>query len=165
MVSFDNSPVGARGGVSLFNERTFVGRLPPARMRSNSASRDWELRGTLPTTYGLPLSVCAFCHCFWLFLPGDRKAPRPGRRRDGLLPSFSSAERYSAGTNSSKRMSVVATRGSCGAPSSTLLRPRGDERLASFRDVGRDLNSTYNTVSHLGFKRALDHAPKPNYNP
>lgn len=50
MVSFDNSPVGARRGASLFNERTLVAELVPARIRSNSASREDELRGTLPTT-------------------------------------------------------------------------------------------------------------------
>lgn len=63
-------------------------------------------------------------------------------RRDGLLPWLSSANRYSAGTNSSNRTRDVETRGSCGPLCSMLLRLRGDEAFASLRDVGKDLNST-----------------------
>ena len=98
--------------------------FPARRIPSNSTSRYVGLAGTDPRVYGFPLRVAAGFHCFDL----------EEEKRDGnfflLFPDAASCCRYSRGTNSSYRISVVDMRGS----------PLPETVLD--REMGRDLYST-----------------------
>lgn len=118
---------------------------------SNSTSRYDGLRGTCPTTYGRPFSVGAG---FQTFLELENK--EGSRRRRPPMDSASCC-RYSSGTNSSKRMRVVAVRGSDVPEVETVLAN------------GRDLKSTYREVEGRPLYGLPDeirtHVPMPNCNP
>lgn len=85
-------------------------------MRSKSASRALGLFGTAPTTYGRPLRVGAGFHVFPvpLLFPGERREgiDMSRVRKRGLELFCRREARYSEGTNSSNKMSVLSVRGS-----------------------------------------------------
>jgi len=93
-------------GPSRPSEIIFVELLLSRRNPSNSASREFRLRRTCPTTYGRPLRVAACFHCF--VLPGENKEVRVLL----LCTPADNCWRYSSGTNSSKRNTVDEVRGS-----------------------------------------------------
>ena len=118
--SLANPPIDLFGP----NESILV-ELFPCNNPSNSTSLGDGARGTCPTTYGRPFSVAAGFQCF---LPEDEENSDGSRRREEDL--IASCSRYSRGTNSSKRTSVIAVRGSV-MPETVVL------------EGGSDLNSTY----------------------